>query len=99
MHSHVFKLRADHKLLLCIVGKKYGLPATAVSRLQRWAVVLSGYDYASELLPSHDNCLADCLSRHPLMLSAEQESAVTDAVEDNACDPIEDLPVPAADVS
>ena len=97
MHSHVFKLRADHKLLLCIVGKKYGLPATAVSRLQRWAVVLSGYDYASELLPSHDNCLADCLSRN-LMLSAEQESAVTDAVGDNACDPNEDLLVPIADV-
>ena len=94
----MFKLRADHKLLLCIVGKKYGLPATAMSRFQRWAVILSGYDYASELLPSHDNCLADCLSRNPLMISAEQESAVTDALGDNACDPVEDLPVPGADV-
>ena len=43
--------------------------------------------------------MADCLSRIPLKLSPEQESAVFNAVEDNARDPVEDLPVSAADVA
>ena len=53
-----------------------------MSRLQRWSVTLSGYDYIIEHLPGH-----------------EQESAVITAVEHNAHDPIEDLPVSAADVA
>ena len=75
------------------------LPVTVVSHLQRWAVIFSGYDYVIEHLPGHENSVADCLSRNPLKLSPEQESAVINATEDNAHDPVEDLPVSAADVA
>ena len=94
LHSYlygcVFKLRTNHKPLLRIFGENCGLPATAMSRLQRWAVILSGYDYIIEHLTGHENGVADCLYCIPLKLSPEQESAVTNAVEDNARDPVED---------
>ena len=82
LYARVFKLRTDYKPLLRIFGENCGLPATAVSRLQRWSIILSGYDYIIEHLPGH-----------------EQEIAVINAVEHNAHDPVEDLPVSAADVA
>ena len=46
-----------------------------------------------------ENCFADCLSRIPLKLSVEQESAFINAVEDTIRDSVEVLPVSAADVA
>ena len=82
LYARVFKLRTDYKPLLRIFGENCGLPATAVSCLQRWPIILSGYDYIIEHLLGH-----------------EQEIAVINAVEHNAHDPVEDLPVSAADVA
>ena len=82
LYGRVFKLCRDHKPLLRIFGENCGLPATAVSHLQRWSIILSGYDYIIEHLLGH-----------------EQESAEINAVEHNAHDPVEDLPVSAADVA
>ena len=82
-----FVLCSDHKPLLHIFGEKYGLSATAVSRLQRWAVILSEYDYVFEHISGSSNAVADCLSRLPMDLTAAQEVATVSAVNEHAHDP------------
>ncbi|XP_063370633.1 uncharacterized protein K02A2.6-like [Cydia amplana] len=64
LYGRKFILRTDHKPLTYIFGDKVGIPVMAASRIQRWAVLLSGYDYQIEYVASKQNC-ADALSRLP----------------------------------
>ncbi|XP_063366282.1 uncharacterized protein K02A2.6-like [Cydia amplana] len=64
LYGRKFILRTDHKPLTHIFGNKVGIPVMAASRIQRWAVLLSGYDYEIEYVASANNC-ADALSRLP----------------------------------
>ncbi|XP_053616055.1 uncharacterized protein K02A2.6-like [Plodia interpunctella] len=61
-----FTLRTDHQPLSHILGPKQGIPQTAASRLQRWAVRLAAYDFKVEFVRSSENGPADALSRLPL---------------------------------
>jgi hypothetical protein len=61
-----FTLRSDHKALTYIFGPKHGIPQTAASRLQRYAVRLAAYDFDIEFVSTDKNGNADCLSRLPL---------------------------------
>ncbi|XP_065188286.1 uncharacterized protein K02A2.6-like [Sycon ciliatum] len=99
LYGRPFVLRTDHKPLLRIFGPHSDMPATAVSRLQRWAVILSEYEYQIEHISGTANVIADCLSRLPLKLSEQQEATVVNAVLQHARDPCESLPVSAADVA
>jgi len=99
LYGRSFVLKTDHKPLLKIFGEKSGLSGTAVSRLQRWAVILSEYTYSIEHISGSQNVVADCLSRLPLKLTDAQERAVVNAVSDNRRDPCIALPVTAADVA
>ena len=99
LYGRTFTLRTDHKPLLRIFSEKSGLPATAVSRLHRWAVTLSEYDYVIEHVAGIQNSVADCLSRIPLQLTQPQETAIVNAVTVHARDPTVDLPVSAEDVA
>lgn len=60
-----FVIQTDHKPLTHIFGDKKGIPQMAASRLQRWAVFLSGFSYKVEYVKGKDNNVADMLSRHP----------------------------------
>ncbi|XP_060800357.1 uncharacterized protein K02A2.6-like [Amyelois transitella] len=62
-----FTLRSDHKALSYIFGPKKGIPQTAASRLQRYAVRLAAYDFDIEYVSTHKNGNADGLSRLPLL--------------------------------
>ncbi|XP_026742280.1 uncharacterized protein K02A2.6-like [Trichoplusia ni] len=64
LYGRKFILRTDHKPLTYIFGTKVGIPIMAASRLQRWAILLSGYNYEIEYVASKKNC-ADGLSRLP----------------------------------
>nr|XP_041633413.1 uncharacterized protein K02A2.6-like [Drosophila kikkawai] len=59
-----FILRTDHKPLLGIFGESKGLPLMASARIQRWSVILSGFEYSVEYVKGASN-LADGLSRMP----------------------------------
>lgn len=61
-----FTLITDHKPLMAILGPKKSIPSMAAARLQRWAVLLSAYDYQLEFRPSQSHSNADGLSRLPL---------------------------------
>lgn len=62
LYGKKFLLCTDHKPLLCIFGSKRGLPVFAANRLQRWAHILSAFDYDIQYVSSANNC-ADYLSR------------------------------------
>lgn len=68
-HHYVFGrhfiLITDCKPLAAIFGEHKSIPQMIAGRLQRWAVILSGYDYKIECIKSDENCVADSLSRLP----------------------------------
>ena len=65
LHGRKFTLVTDHQPLLTILGPETAIPPLAAARMQRWAIVLSAYDYQIEYRSSakHSNC--DVLSRLP----------------------------------
>lgn len=65
LYGRKFILRTDHKPLVTIFGDKTGIPVMAASRMQRWAIILAGYDYSIEYVRSDKNA-ADALSRLPV---------------------------------
>ena len=66
-HSYIygrkFTLITAHKLLTTIFSPKSSLPALAAARLQRWAIILSTYQYDVEFRPTDKHANADGLSR------------------------------------
>ncbi|XP_029347897.1 uncharacterized protein K02A2.6-like, partial [Acyrthosiphon pisum] len=62
LYGRKFTLVTDHKPLIHIFGKKKGIPIYAANRLQRWAYVLSSFDFEIKYIKSEGNT-ADFLSR------------------------------------
>lgn len=59
-----FEVHTDHKPLLSIFGENKGLPLMAAVRIQRWAFILSGFNYTNKYVKGLLNH-ADSLSRFP----------------------------------
>ena len=66
MYGRKFTLYTDHKPLTTILGPKKGIPPLAAARLQRWAIILSAYDYETVFKPTKSHANADGLSRLPV---------------------------------
>ncbi|MES9884563.1 MAG: RNase H-like domain-containing protein [Sedimenticola sp.] len=66
LYGRRFVLVTDNKPLSTILGPKKGVPTLAAARLQRWALILSAYDYEIECRKSADHSNCDSLSRLPL---------------------------------
>ena len=60
-----FEAHSDHKPLLGISAEGKKIPEMTAARLQRWTLLLAGYDYSLVYKPGRDNN-ADGLSRLPL---------------------------------
>lgn len=63
VYGRFFTIETDHKPLTYVFGEGKSLPQMAASRVQRWSVFLSGYNYSMKYIKVRDNCNADCLSR------------------------------------
>lgn len=50
-----FTLRSDHKPMVSILGPKEGLLVFTASRLQRYTLFLSGYNFSIQYVNSCDN--------------------------------------------
>ena len=65
LYRRKFLLLMDHKPVTTIFGPKTGLPVVAAARLQRWALVLSAFQYDVKFRETeeHRNVMGcpDCL--------------------------------------
>ena len=77
LYGRPFVLVTDHRPLLSILGPKKGIPPLAAARMQRWALLLSAYNYSIEFRPTTARANADGLSRLPL---GTRHPASTDSV-------------------
>ena len=66
LYGRKFTLITDHKPLTTILGPKKGIPSLAAARLQRWAILLSAYDYNIRYKCTTEHGNADGLLRLPL---------------------------------
>ena len=94
IYGRQFTLITDHKPLTTIFSPKSQLPALAAARLQRWAIILSAYQYEVEFRATDKHANADGLSRLPLEVTTE-EDALTQAATLFNLQQIERLPVKA----
>ena len=66
LYSRRFTLITGHKPFLSILGPKKGVPSLAAAHLQRWALILTAYNYQIEFKTTSAHSNADGLSRLPL---------------------------------
>jgi hypothetical protein len=79
--GHFVEIFTDHKPLLGIFGSKKGEPPVVASRLQRYIMRLSIFDYELKYRKGKDNGNADMLSRLPI----EDQQSSEDANEERIC--------------
>lgn len=80
IYGRKFTLLTDHKPLLAIFGSKKGISAHATSRLQRWALILSAYDFDIKYIKTTEFGNVDVLSRLIGTYRKEDEDFVIAAV-------------------
>ena len=94
LYGRKFTLLTDHKPLLAILGPKKSLPTLATARMQRWALLLSAYQYEIEYRTTLEHANADGFSRLPLKGNDSGEASFSVASLFNLSQ-IEVLPVDA----
>ena len=73
LYGRPFVLYTDHKPLTTILNSKKGIPPLSAARLQRWAVILSAYNYKIEYKSTQTHSNADGLSRLPLVVNNDKK--------------------------
>ncbi|XP_055715629.1 uncharacterized protein K02A2.6-like [Phlebotomus papatasi] len=100
IYGRKFTLLTDHKPLVSVFGNKKGIPVHTANRLQRWALILLGYDFDIRYTSTDRFGHADVLSRlisaqrrqddEVIIAMIESETAQDDAI---ARDAASHLPV------
>ncbi len=65
LYGRRFTITSDHKPLQHIFKETSAIPQMASARIQRWALLLGGYDYSISYKPGREHANADMLSRLP----------------------------------
>ena len=65
-YGRPFTIISDHKPLEGLLGENKPISGTSVARMQRWAIILSSYDYKFVYREGEKHQNADALSRLPL---------------------------------
>ena len=72
LQGRQFEIKTDHKPLTHIFSELRGTPTMASGRIQRWALILGGYDYTIQYKEGKNMANADALSRLPLKTTLEE---------------------------
>ena len=94
LYGRPFTLVTDHRPLCKIFGSKQGIPPMAAARMQRWALILSAYQYIIEHINGTANNCADCMSRLPL-----SEQAPDSAEKIHVVVQMDDMPITATQIA
>ncbi|XP_055682446.1 uncharacterized protein K02A2.6-like [Lutzomyia longipalpis] len=82
IYGRKFTLLTDHKPLVSIFGSKKGIPVHTANRLQRWALILLGYEFDIKYTATGQFGHADVLSRLISSQRRRQEDEVIIALID-----------------
>ena len=77
LYGRKFILVTDHKPLTTVLNPKKGLPTLAAARMQRWAMLLSAYQYSIEFRSTSEHANADGFSRLPMQSRNKGEGSAT----------------------
>lgn len=91
-----FTLITDHQPLTSIFNPSKSIPVTSASRLQRYAVFLSGFTYEIMYKSTNNHTNADALSRLPVKSNENDEPDASDIFN---IEQIENLPVTAMEIA
>ena len=72
LFGHPFELWTDHQPLLALLKENRSTTPQASARIQRWALLLTTYEYTLRFRNTHAHANADALSRLPLPTVPEQ---------------------------
>ena len=92
LYGHTFILITDHKPLTTILGPHTGIPTLAAAQLQRWALLLSAYQYDMQYWNGEEHANADALSRLPMAGVPSEEEQLRDVEVHNILQ-LEALPI------
>ncbi|CAC5359992.1 unnamed protein product [Mytilus coruscus] len=100
LYGRKFTLITDNKPLSLLLGPKTGIPMLAASRIQGWAIQLSGYQYDVKCKSSSENANADGLSRLPLKKTLYESpfNIFWEEVEKRNVQALNELPVSANNI-
>ena len=76
LYGQKFQVLTDHKPLLGIFGESRPIPVHSAARVQRWAIIMSAYNYELLYRPGEKNGNADGMSRLPVQCMDEEEFRV-----------------------
>ena len=92
-----FTIRSDHKPLQYLFDSSKAIPQLTSARLQRWALILSAYDYSISYKPGGQHANADSLSRLPLPQSPSKTPQPADII--LLMETLQASPITAQDIS
>ena len=81
LYGRSFTLVTDHKPLCKILGPKESIPPLAAAKMQRWALILSAYQYDIECISGKLNQCADCMSRLPVVSKCDSVEEIFSVME------------------
>ena len=80
VYGRQFTILTDYKPLLGILSEDRGIPPVTAARTQRWAILLSVYNYSLQYRPANKNGNADFMSRFPSTDPNNDESRMSNYV-------------------
>ena len=92
LYGRPIVILTDNKAIEHILSPTAPVPTLAAQRLQRWAIMLSAFNYQLKYITSEENVLADALSRLPRSMPDDSESD-EDAVFHVEIKRLESLPI------
>lgn len=96
LYGRQFTLLTDHQPLTTIFHPEKSIPVTTASRLQRYAIFLSGFTYNIEYKNTRKHNNADGLSRLPLETDAKSDREDADGIFHMS--QLEDLPITSSEI-